>query len=274
MFLDKFLLTVDPDLGHVDKGFLGDLGRVDYTLMSDQTLMELLVEGFDDRTKKAYQDDHGMYLDVCEWSCVKCNTDERVVEIEETCAVAGSLQLQYVPPKLKVLMISSWRKSQLTGSVDLSQLPEGMQKLCLSNTELKEGIDLAHLPKIMETLSLENNRLTGEIDLTRLPDAMYKVYLHNNQLSGEIDLTHLPDGMHYLNFSGNQLTGSLVIQKLPQRMRIIDVRSNRLQAVAVVDSNIRTIIELGGSGVMSVMDENGREIDLNQFCCKTAQIQT
>ena len=45
----QLLLNVDPSLG-----------RVNYSLMSDQTLMEMLIEGFDDGTKKEYQDDDGM----------------------------------------------------------------------------------------------------------------------------------------------------------------------------------------------------------------------
>ena len=134
------------------------LGRVGYSLFSDQTLMEMLVDGFDDETKEEYQDNHGMYLDVCGWSCIKCDDDERVVQIElgsET--LSGSLELCYVPPKVKVLDISS----RLTGSVDLRQLPDEMSKLHLNNSQL-----------------------TGEIDLTQLPDGMYDLYLSSNQLTG------------------------------------------------------------------------------------------
>ena len=40
------------------------LGRVDYRLLSDQALMELLFEGLDDKTKQEYQDPEGVYLDV------------------------------------------------------------------------------------------------------------------------------------------------------------------------------------------------------------------
>ena len=56
------------------------LGRLDYSLLSDQALMEMLIEGFDDETKKKYQDDHGMYLDVCEWPNITCDEDESVID--------------------------------------------------------------------------------------------------------------------------------------------------------------------------------------------------
>ena len=42
------------------------LGKVDYNSFSDQTLMEILFNGFDDETKKKYQNNDGTYLDVCE----------------------------------------------------------------------------------------------------------------------------------------------------------------------------------------------------------------
>ena len=56
-----------------------NLGHVDYRSFSDQTLMELLIEGFDENTKRMCQDEDGMYIDVCEWQFVKCNVDDRVV---------------------------------------------------------------------------------------------------------------------------------------------------------------------------------------------------
>ena len=66
----QLFLSVDPSLG-----------RVDYNSLSDQTLMEMLIEGFDEETKRRYQDSHEMYLNVCELSCVVCDDDERVIEI-------------------------------------------------------------------------------------------------------------------------------------------------------------------------------------------------
>ena len=96
-----FLLCSDPNLG-----------RVDYNSLSDQTLMELLIEGFDDKTKKRYQDDHGMYLDVCEWPFIKYDDDERVIKIDiDSLHVSGSIELCYVPPKVKQIHIRSMYQS-------------------------------------------------------------------------------------------------------------------------------------------------------------------
>ena len=94
------------------------LGRVEYTSLSDQTLMEMIIEGFDEESKRKYQDKHGMYLDVCEWDGIKCYEDESVAEIKtDGFEATGSLLLCYIPPKVKRCSISL---AKLTGSIDLT----------------------------------------------------------------------------------------------------------------------------------------------------------
>ena len=133
--------------------------------------------------------------------------------------VSGSLELCYVPPKVKVLEISELGKSALTGSIDLTCLPDGMQKL----------------------------------------------YLNDHQFTGEIDLTKLPWKMQALSFRNNELTGSLVIKKIPPSMVFMDMRGNHFNAVAVLDSETDATIKLEGSGVTSVVDGNGGELDMKRF---------
>ena len=273
--------------------------------------MEMLIDGFDDQSKKEYQDIDGLYLDVCKWSCVTCDDDQRVIEIDiHSSGVSGSLELSYVPPKLEYLYIRSFHQSELTGVVDLArlpggiqvidlrsnaltgeieltQLPESMEDLRLNSNQLTGEIDLTQLPDMMDFLSLSNNQFSGVIDLTRLPDGMSKLFLGNNKLTGEIDLTHLPDGMKELylqnnQFSGevdftyfpdkmtqlslenNQLSGSFVIKTLTNGM-CINAQGNQFNAIAVVDSKVRAVIKLCGSGVVSVVDANGRGVDSKRF---------
>ena len=326
MCVFQLFLSVDPSLG-----------RVDYSLMSDQTLMEMLIDGFDDNAKKNYQDAASMYLDVCTWSCVHCDGDERVIRIDmETSSITGSLQLCYVPLKANVVNMRSWGKSKMTGSVDLARLPDGMTELSLDNNVLTGEIDLTHLPGGMTELSLYDNQLTGEIDLTnlpkgmtllclnsnqltgkiylnQLPSCMRKLYLNSNQFIGEVDLTqlpdgikdfhlednmftgeinlaHLPDGMEYLHLANNQFSGGIDLSQLPSRMRelylnnnqltgevvitndrlllwmsTINAQGNQFNALAVVDSETDANILLRGSGVTSVVDENGEEQDMTRF---------
>ena len=232
MYAFQLLLSVDPSLG-----------RVDYSLLSDQTLLEMLIDGFDDASKQPYQDNDGMYQDVCTWCCVTCDDDDRVIEVDiDSTSVGGSLELCYIPPKVKELYVTTMYGNRLTGSVDLTHLPGGMHDL-----------------------SLSKNRLNGEIDLTCLPNRTTYLYLDNNQFTGEIDLTQLPDGMKELFLNNNQLSGSLVLSKLPPAMRCMNVRGNNFHAVAVVASEARGHIMLRGSGVTSVMDEKGRKLESKRF---------
>ena len=226
------ILTVDPSLG-----------RADYSTLSDQTLMEMLIGGFDEEAKKEYQDIDAMFLDVCEWPGIECDDDERVVEIEiDSRHILGSLELSYAPPKAEVLSISSWARSKLTGSVDLARLPEATESLCL-----------------------DGNRLTGELDLTKLPDIMEYLSFNNNEFSGEVDLTQFPIGMKYLYLSDNQLTGSLYVGKLPPMMELVHARGNNFDPIVVVDSETHVSIKLCRSGVVSVVDENGKALDMERF---------
>ena len=249
----QLFVSVDPSLS-----------RLDYSLLSDQTLMEMLIEGFDDETKKKYQDGQGVYLDICEWPKIKCGEDESVIEIDiDSSRVAGSAALSYVPPKVKLLWISSWstevHNSELTGSVDFTNLPDGMSGFIFENNRLTGEINLTHLPGGMKDLRLTNNQISGTLDLTHLPDGMKSLSLASNHLTGEIDLTHLPDGMGYLYLQNNQLSGPLVIQKIPSKVKMIDLEENHFNAVAVVDSKTRATIKLKESGVTSVLNENGRQ---------------
>ena len=301
----QLFLSADPSLG-----------KVDYSLFSDQTLMEMFVDGFDDEARKENQDNDGTYLDVCTWSCITCDDDERVTQIHmnnrdishplETFYVppnanvantlpwlirprsrrimTGSVDLTHLPERTQILNLENNNltgeidltqlpdrmkclnlgDNRLTGEIDLTHLPDGMAGLFLSNNQLSGEIDLAHLPKSMLRIVLNDNQLSGGIDLTHLPEGMLRLSLENNQLSGEIDLTHLPEKLQALVLENNQLTGSLVAKKLPQRGGI-DLRGNHFNALAVVDSKTYVDIKLEGSGVTSVVDENGGELHMRRF---------
>ena len=64
--------------------------------------------------------------------------------------------------------------------------------------------------------------------------------------------------MHGLHFLNNQLSGSLILKRLPG-IRYINARGNNFNAVAVVYSEVYAHVNLQGSGVTSVVDENGKE---------------
>ena len=46
---------------------------------------------------------------------------------------------------------------------------------------------------------------------------------------------------------------------------MLDSRRNLFNTVAVVESEIHAVIKLAESGVMTLVDENGREVDMKPF---------
>ena len=176
--------------------------------MTDQTLMEMLVEGFDDETKNKYKDKDGMYLDLSEWPCVTLDDDERVTKIDMSNAnVSGSLELCYIPPKVERLYLGS---NRLTGEIDLTRLPD-----------------------IMCGLYLQNNRLTGEINVTQLPGGMTHLYMNNNQLSGSLILKNLPQRLNAIDARGNHFDAIGVVEsKIHARIKL-----EESGVTSVVDEN-------------------------------------
>ena len=234
-----------------------NLGRVDLHSFSDQILMEMLFEGFDDESKTAYQDADGTYLDVCKWPCIECDADKRVAVVKLVGNISGHVQASYIPPKVKALYLP---RKKLRGTIDLAQLPRGMENLCFFSNQLEGSIDLTQLPERMEKLALSSNQLIGTLDLTALPPAMRLLFLDYNRFTGCVDLMRLPKCMAILSFGNNRLSGSFVAMHLPPDLQKIVAKGNNFSDVAVVDSTTRAEIEFGGSGVTSVVDESGNPI--------------
>ena len=243
MCIFTIILTVDTNLG-----------RVNYSSFSDQTLMEMLIGDLDDETKKKYQDSEKMYLDVCKWDCVKCDDDGNVIAINPKGDVKGSLQLSYIPPKVREFDASY---KGLTGPADLAYLPQSLEELYLDNNKLAGSVDLGNLPQNMHTLYLDSNKLTGSIKLSNLPKNMQGLFLHCNAFSGSIELTNLPQSLLSLTFNSNELTGSFIATNLPPKLEKIEAGYNLFSATAVVDAKTKAMINLRESGVTSVIDENG-----------------
>ena len=241
----QLLLTADPSLG-----------RVDLRSLSDQTLMELLIEGSQEDSKKQYQCADGTYLDVCEWETVNCDEDERVVSVNfEDNAPSGSLQLGYLPQKVEFVDFSH---NRLTGTVDFMAVPEGTEWLYLEYNRLTGSVDLIKLPKSIRELRLDFNQLRGSICVTELPEGIRKLNLRDNQFEGSIDLTQLPVGMHGLSIENNRFEGSFIAKDLPPDLKYLQADRNHFCGIAVVDSKTTADIEVRECGVASAVDENGK----------------
>jgi hypothetical protein len=69
---------------------------------------------------------------------------------------------------------------QLTGHVDLTQLPSTLMAVYLTSNQLTGSVDLTALPPSLKALGLGENKLTGPVDLTKLPASLLLLNLKQN----------------------------------------------------------------------------------------------
>ena len=258
------------------------LGKIDYASLSQQNLMELLIENMDDAAKEEFQDDNGEFFDCCEWDGVECENDE-VIEIDWSGRFEENfaLQFQFLPPTVENFEGDA---SSLKGTLECGALPKSMKSLSLSECCNEGTLDLPRLPPAFKSLEVDMNALGGSLDLKGLPDSVEYLGLSNNLFEGSVDLTELPASLTELNILGNRLSGALNFQSLPasfvalvasnnqftgtadllavpNTMRSIQLDSNKLSGVAKVklfgdltidlrDNDIEKCIDAAGSPVV------------------------
>ena len=245
--MPPLLLTMDPALG-----------RFDSSTLSEQMLMELLMQGFDSGFQADYLDAPGEFTDISKWDIVTMDANGEVTQVNIPSIVdqlfgevnvTGTLETKYVPRGINCFSIVN---VQLAGTFDVASLPDSIDELgiervpftgtfdCTSmpasliegkirNTNLSGSLDLTALPPKIKDLYIDKNKFSGSIDLTKLPASIMYFDLHKNQLSGSIDLTHLPAGLLELELQGNQFSGSISLESLPSCLQRLDVSSNQLE---------------------------------------------
>lgn len=141
-------------------------------------------------------------------------------------SLTGSIDLTHLPSGLQELTVSN--NVNLTGSLDLTKLPAGLASLSLGSNAFTGSIDLTKLPSTLTALDVSANSLTGSLDFTQLPPSVTYLYFGTNNFSGSIDVTKFPATLVYLILQQNALTGSIDITALPSSMLVFNVRSNSL----------------------------------------------
>ena len=87
-------------------------------------------------------------------------------------------------PTTQTVVQIIWHAYNLTGTVNLTALPAGL-----------------------EDLDLSANALTGTPDVATLPPVLSEIFLYANQFTGTLDLRTLPKGLMYLHLDSNRFTG-------------------------------------------------------------------
>ena len=160
------------------------MGRFDRETISQQSLIELFIIGFD--TAEDICGSRDDPREVCAWEGIKCNADGEVKGFQ-------------------------WgRKGEDgDGTVGLAFLPLSMTYLSVYDGALRGTFHLHTLPENMEILTLQNNRLNGTLNRANLLATMQRMSLGRNTFRGKISLEHLPKRLHTFGFERNQLEATL-----------------------------------------------------------------
>mmetsp|Transcript_8951 Transcript_8951/g.13567 ORF Transcript_8951/g.13567 Transcript_8951/m.13567 type:complete len:213 (-) Transcript_8951:54-692(-) len=189
------LFSVDPTLG-----------RVEIHSLPQQTIMELLISGFENKAILYGNQDEPPEIEY--WNSIVFDDAKEVIEIY-WCKydLWGLLNLKWLPTTLKVFSIYT---NKLSGSIDLTCLPDGIQVVDLRDNAFSGEVSLACLPESLICLDISFNRFFGTINLTKLPSQMQGLSLRNNRFSGRPDFDKLPSSLKCLLVSHTSLSGKIM----------------------------------------------------------------
>ena len=174
-----------------------DIGRVDFASLSDQTLMEMLVEGFSEEIETKFQDEHGIFKDVCSWGGVKCDDEDNVTSIT-LIAQNAPISLEYIPPNVKRFEMYT---ADLTGTLETSGLPRHLKHFAIGGNGFTGTVNFPEFPGDLRVISLYSNEFSGSAILDALPRSLRVLIFRRNNFSGSLCLTNLPPNLKHLDAS-------------------------------------------------------------------------
>ena len=265
------------------------LGRLDYQSLTDQTLMEILIDGMQDEGKSKFRDAHGGFKDIGEWEGVQCtdghvkiihfgsmkftNTDFPFSCIPPSvdlfsamkCAIHGTLDTSALPKNLGFFSVFS---NALHGPVDFSSFPRSLGHIHIGSNAFCGSCALRDLPQSLRYFVAYDNQFSGEISLNDLPPELTMLSLYNNNFSGSIRIERLPNSMTRINLSQNEFSGDFVMLAFPRSLISINISGNPLSGTAVLakaTETMRFVIQYKplrtpeGQGQLRVVGEEGEE---------------
>ena len=242
----QIFLAIDPSLG-----------RLDYASLSDQALMEMLIDKMSEDVKSQFQDTSGNFDDVCDWSCVACAGDCVIGVSLPGSHLHGTLETSLLPLYLLRLDVSN---NQLRGSLNFAAFSKFLQCIDIRKN-LFDGIcALSDLPDTIMWFQASENAFSGEISLNDLSVSMKVLELYDLNLSGSISITRLPLGMQILNLGKNSFSGDLNLKFLPPSIACISVMKNpKIEKAVFMRASGEMPFELHSDSITAVFDESGEK---------------
>ena len=209
------------------------VGRVDIESLSDETMLELMVqdlppeskavfipeeaseEVFLTRSRPAEFDDKGHIVRIYPLSLP--NEDPMYLE--------GTMHFEYMPRHVQSFNL--YKVHDMKGTVETSGLPESLCIFVVSANKFSGSFNFEVLPKELRLLNLSYNAFSGSCVFTSLPVHLKEIFLQRNGFRGCIALHSLPRTLKKLNISENALSGSLILENLPDGLRSLLCQQNQ-----------------------------------------------
>ena len=228
MHCTPLLLAIDPALG-----------RLDPMLLSNQAMMEPLIQGCTDTSKAILQDANGEYEEYTAWNIVQCACGGESIIFMPDIHLEGTLSFEFLPRTTKGVYIgldlSAWAPL-LFGTLDTEALPECLGEFIAKWQGFTGTVDMSKLPPNLQTLNIYSNKFSGSADLTALPGSLNILNIGKNKFSGSVNLEKLREALATLEMEENQLCGTLTLDKLPETLTKLNTFRNQFTGDVVIDN--------------------------------------
>ena len=262
--MQLFLSLIDPS----------SLGRLDYTTMGQQALMECLVAQLDEKSLKNFRDRKKNFKDISEWHGVACNIKGDVTKIDWRDSgrrgLTGSIDFQWLPSTVECLKINieDFRPS-LHGSLDFSalphnlrflniqfrkeyasstfeisgnfsSLPEEIEDMCIVRCAFKMPLCLIGIPKKLSEINISNHEF-GDINLRCDSPTLKTLNISHGAKQGTFSFFESAPSLESLNLDSNKLYGSLTFVGLPSHLTTLSLDRNYFNGILVFE-NLPTLL--------------------------------
>ena len=241
------------------------LGRPDFASLSQQTLMELLVEDIESSSQLFHGRD-GSFRDVAEWSGITCE-DGTVTEIRWWSVQApffpgnGHISLKWIPSSVTHFLILF---NDFTGTLQAHELPIRLHTINLSYNQLEGSIKTHDLPRALVDAYFISNRFSGTLDLQSLPTHMENFDVCCNSFKGSVNLANLPQTLQTLPLGSNEFHGTIDLTRVPPSIIAINLSGNYFRQdvirIGPLSKNLKSI-NLCGVKYKKILDTAGHDLN-------------
>ena len=236
------------------------VGRINESLLPEQTRMELLVMGASDEYLCTVKDESDAFKDVEEWKGVETRKDGSIRSIDfEMCVTIETLSMEWLPERLHVLKAVG---NDLVGTFDFTALPVDLRSLGINGNKYSGTADLSALPPPIVHIAFGSNKFSGSLNLNSLPPRLRTLIASDNQLSGVLDVRAIAMPIRHPRFPavlGNHWCED--DDELPDHIGVTFFGNNFEPVILAADlANISALNSFKGKHHREIKDEKGNSV--------------